>query len=103
VLAIVYIYKKYISPLKVRNKPHDEDSEHVFILGSMDCMVANTTVTIFFHLPPLSNLDAAHASVYIIELGSKKTICISVYIFTSATYEYQNYSTKYLGFFLIVS
>jgi hypothetical protein len=29
------------SPLQVKNKPHDGDPEHVFILGSMDCMVAN--------------------------------------------------------------
>ncbi len=29
------------SPLQVKNKPHDRESEHVFILDSRDCTVAN--------------------------------------------------------------
>jgi hypothetical protein len=29
------------SPLQVKNKPRDGETEHAFILGSMDCMVAN--------------------------------------------------------------
>jgi hypothetical protein len=30
------------SPLQVKNKPRDGEMEHVFILGSMDCMIVNT-------------------------------------------------------------
>jgi hypothetical protein len=31
--------KNTFSPLQVKNKPRDEESEHAFILGSMDCTV----------------------------------------------------------------
>jgi hypothetical protein len=33
--------KNTFSPMQAKNKPQGRDSEHVFILGSMDCMVAN--------------------------------------------------------------
>jgi hypothetical protein len=33
--------KKTFSPLQVKNKPRDEETEHVFILGSVDCLVAS--------------------------------------------------------------
>jgi hypothetical protein len=34
--------KNTISPLQVKNKECDVDSEHVFILGSIDYMVVNS-------------------------------------------------------------
>ncbi len=50
--AIIWYYvlcykqkkKKTLSPLQFKNKPHDRDSEHAFIVGLMDCVVANSTV-----------------------------------------------------------
>jgi hypothetical protein len=41
--------KKYISPLQVKKKPHDEESEHVFILSSMDCTVWLPTAVSIIH------------------------------------------------------
>jgi hypothetical protein len=41
VTAKLYAKKNIFSPLQVKNKPHDTKSEHAFILGSMDCTVAN--------------------------------------------------------------
>jgi hypothetical protein len=36
--------KNTLSPLKIKNKPPDREMEHAFIVGSMDCVVANSTV-----------------------------------------------------------
>jgi hypothetical protein len=33
--------KNIFTPLQVKNKPHDGESEHAFILGSMGCTVAD--------------------------------------------------------------
>jgi hypothetical protein len=41
-LAMLYV-QKYISPLKVTNKPCDRKSEHAFILGSVVCTVPNNS------------------------------------------------------------
>jgi hypothetical protein len=35
--------KNRSSPLQVKSKPRDGESEHAFNIGSMDCMVANTS------------------------------------------------------------
>jgi hypothetical protein len=47
-LNIVYMFvyhgpKNIFSPLQVKYKPHDGDSEHAFVLGLLDCMVAINT------------------------------------------------------------
>ncbi len=43
------------SPLQVKNKPCDRETEHAFILGSMDCMVVNIDLNLGiranFYLP----------------------------------------------------
>jgi hypothetical protein len=33
-----------LSPLQVQNKPRDGQPEHVFILGPLNCMVANSAI-----------------------------------------------------------
>jgi hypothetical protein len=33
---------KFSSPLQIKNKPRVGEKEHAFILGSMDCMAANS-------------------------------------------------------------
>jgi hypothetical protein len=38
--------KKTFSPLQVTNKPCDGDSEHAFILCSMDYMVVNNRIIV---------------------------------------------------------
>ncbi len=41
-LAVYCLYTTIVfSPLQVKNKPHDRELEHAFILGSMVCMVTN--------------------------------------------------------------
>jgi hypothetical protein len=37
--------KNTFSPLQVKNKPSDGETEHAFILGSVDCMVVNSSPT----------------------------------------------------------
>jgi hypothetical protein len=41
---VIYIQyeKKIFLPVQVKNKPCDRGTEHAFILGSMDCTVANS-------------------------------------------------------------
>ncbi len=39
--CVSFIKKNIFSPLQVKNKPRDGETEHAFILGSMDCMVSN--------------------------------------------------------------
>ncbi len=39
--TVLWVSKNTFSPLQVKNKPRDEESEHAFILGSMDCTVVN--------------------------------------------------------------
>jgi hypothetical protein len=41
---LVMLGEQYISPLQVKNKPRDGETEHVFILGPMDCVVASNKV-----------------------------------------------------------
>jgi hypothetical protein len=40
--AVLSVSKNTFSPLQVKNEESDGDSEHVFILGWMDCTVANS-------------------------------------------------------------
>jgi hypothetical protein len=42
-LCCTYVFKNIFSPLQIKNKPHDRESEPVFILGSIDCVVANSS------------------------------------------------------------
>ncbi len=49
VQKVKYISVKYIYPLQVRNKPCDGETEHAFILGSMDCVDVNNNYT--NHIP----------------------------------------------------
>ncbi len=45
VQKVKYISVKYIYPLQVRKKPCDGETEHAFILGSMDCVDVNNNYT----------------------------------------------------------
>jgi hypothetical protein len=40
---------KILSPLQVKNKPHDADLEHALIIFSLDCTVANNLEVIYIH------------------------------------------------------
>jgi hypothetical protein len=45
------------SPLQVIDEPRDRETELAFILGSMDCMVANTSHRHKIFLPKLQNFE----------------------------------------------
>jgi hypothetical protein len=53
----MFVVKKVniFSPLHVKRKPRDRETEHAFILGSMNCIVGNTDLNFgimaHFYLP----------------------------------------------------
>ncbi len=57
VLAVYCTYTKIVfSPLQVKNKPCDRESEHAFILGSMVCMVTNRSSDGLYIFPVASSI-----------------------------------------------
>jgi hypothetical protein len=44
IIHVSCVKENIFSPLQVKNKLHDGETEHAFILGSMDCMVAKSFV-----------------------------------------------------------
>ncbi len=43
IIYSLFVKENIFYPLQVKNKPHDDETENVFILGSMDCTVANSS------------------------------------------------------------